>query len=348
MRAPTITLAGVADVADWRDFLASRLDRPPLGGPEWQQVLAPCYGRDVEALIARTEGTVSGVLSFHVTGRDGVATKLFSSPWGLVADDAAVAQSLAIELKAVARARNCISADISSGTDAYSLPGRHRVRHSFLFDVNRDESTIWSDFRGRTRNAIRKGEKSGLRFVRGWGALADFYKVFSSRMIAKGIPHHRFEYFEALARMLGPQGEIFAAYGSDRIEGAMLVIYGKRTAFYGWGAVDPGAESVRAGQFLLWQIVRQCLARGITRLDLGESALSSGTAHFKMEFGAQPVEIHYYDLLAAPGHAETGGPDAPPPPLSLFGRAERWIMGQLPRAMRSRILQSRRITGRLI
>jgi serine/alanine adding enzyme len=347
----TVSLAnGVDDHRVWKEYLALRPDRPPLGGPEWTEPIRKGYGRKLECLIARdAHGRLAGVLVFHETvNRHG--RQIFSAPWGLQAADQAAAEALAEEIRIIAVERKCTTASISSGAERYNLPYRHRVRHTFILNIAADEKTMWSGLRGRTRNAIRKAEKSSLELVRGWTAMRDFFETYSSRMMDKLVPFHNLNYFQAITQAVGDDGEIFAAYREDRVEGAMLMLYGRDNASYCWGAVNPGSQSVRAGQFLLWEMTKACIVRGIRRLDLGESSEGSGTWAFKSEFGARPIDIHYYDVIRT-GDAATGpGPARTSPGtsrLSLAGRAEALLLANLPKGVLSRILQSRRAGSRL-
>ena len=325
----------------WADFLSRNPGLPPIGGPEWKAVLHEAYGCELECLIARgPEHKPAGTLAFHIAKDIAGRRRLFSAPWGMVCESDIVAAALARAATDIARERGCVAATISSGTSLHRLPYRHRIRQTFVFDLTPDTETVWARLRSKTRNSIRHGQKSGLKVVRGWRPLKDFFRVYSARMTEKSVPFHNFKYFQAAAEMLGPRGEIFAAYRNDRVEAAMLVVYGRQIASYNWGAVNPGAESVRAGQFLLWEIVRACVERGLRSLDLGESAAGSGTHSFKTEFGAQPLDVHYYDLLSAnTGPAVGGSPSSTPSPrLSFFGRTERWVTDHLPAAARSKLL----------
>jgi hypothetical protein len=334
----------------WKSYLEQRTDRPPLGGPEWAEPIRKGYGRELECLIARDPaGRTIGVLAFHeATGRQG--RQIFSAPWGLLAADRFTAHALSEKIKDIAATRQCTSASISSGPDQFDLPYRHSLRHTFILDIAADEKAMWDGLRGRTRNAVRKAEKSSLHLVRGWTALRDFFETYSSRMMEKSVPFHNVNYFQSIADTIGPDGEIFAAYRNQRVEGAMLVLYGRETASYSWGAVNPDSQSVRAGQYLLWEMVKACIARGISRLDLGESSKGSGTWAFKSEFGASPIDIHYYDVMRKKDDAPSQAPGRQfpaAPRLSLAGRVEAFVLASLPRRARSRILQSRRASGRL-
>jgi Acetyltransferase (GNAT) domain len=344
------TAAGPDDLRAWKDYLNQRTDRPPLGGPEWAEPIRRGYGRELECLIARDPaGRTAGVLAFHeATNRQG--RQIFSAPWGLLAADQTTAHALSEKLKDIAAARQCRSASISSGSDQFDLPYKHSLRHTFVFDIAADEQTMWDGLRGRTRNAIRKAEKSSLYLVRGWTALHDFFETYSSRMTDKSVPFHNINYFQSIADTIGADGEIFAAYRNRRVEGAMLLLYGRETASYSWGAVKPSSQSVRAGQYLLWEMAKACIARGISRLDFGESSEGSGTWAFKTEFGARAVGIHYYDVMREKEAAPSQAPELQPPAalrLSLAGRVEAFMLANLPRRARSRILQSRRAGGRL-
>lgn len=347
----TVSLAtGADDHRVWKEYLAQRPDRPPLGGPEWTEPIRKGYGRQLECLIARdAPGRPVGVLVFHETvNRHG--PQIFSAPWGLQAADQAVAEALAKKLRNIAAARKCAAASVSSGAECYNLPYRQSVRHTFILDIAADEKAMWDGMRGRTRNAIRKAEKSSLRLVRGWTAMRDFFETYSSRMTEKVVPFHNLNYFQAIAQAIEDNGEIFAAYRDDRVEGAMLILYGLDNASYSWGAVNPGSESVRAGQFLLWEMTKACIVRGIRRLDLGESSEGSGTWAFKSEFGARPIDIHYYDVMRSGDTTAVSAPVRTPAGasrLSLAGRAEAFVLANMPKRVLSRILQSRRAGSRL-
>jgi hypothetical protein len=342
--ALTVGFDGLSPHA-WSDFCRRHGVYPLFAGPEWKDVLAASHGVEVRCLVASSNGEIRGLLPLYQVRSWRGRITLLSLPRGLVAADAEAAEGLLVAATDYARSLGAMRAAVSSAVH-YAAPCKSTERQTLVLVPGGNIETCWTAMRDKTRNAIRKAEKSGLELHRGWSQLKDFYAVYAERMAAKNVPFQPYAYFRTMAAAFGERGDVFLATRHGEPLGGMLLLWQGQTAVYFAGGVTRAGEAFCTSQFLLWQMVQHAMAVGITAMDLGESATGSGVYRFKTMFGAVPVPVWHYDLLqpAATGPAVSSQAG----PVSLAARVEAAVLAAAPDWLRRRLLLSIRHRSALV
>lgn len=93
-------------------------------------------------------------------------------------------------------------------------------------------------------------------------------------------------------------GEMSIALLDDVPVSAVLFLYDDRTAFYLFGANDPGYRSTGAGSFLMLQMIRDAFEKGIEEIDfVGVNSPSRGD--YKISFNAE-LKSYFVTAIMCP------------------------------------------------
>lgn len=287
------------------DAFLDRRDVPPLHRSAWLTALADAYGVRTAMYIARdAAGAIRGVCSTYMVDEPRGSGRCYSLRHGFVADDDAAAAALADAVVTAARDAGAPSVLLSSGTHRVPLSYAAIPKQTLQLAVPSGADAAWASLRNKTRNMVRKSERSGVRVLERRERLRAFYDGYAARMVRKGVPIHRYEFFTALVAAFDDRAEVLVAQRGVAVLGGMLLLTGTRSAAYPFQATRPGTEAYAPTALLTWEAVRRCAARGISTLDMGESMVGSSTERAKVFFGGTQTPVWYY----------AAGSAAPPAP----------------------------------
>src|SRR5205814_399966 len=137
------------------------------------------------------------------------------------------------------------------------------------------------------RNAIRKGQRSGLELRVGPRYLDGFYDVLAENMHRKGAPIYGRSLFERLLRALGGRGEIVTLAQHGRtISGAFVIRFGD-VVTVPFASSRPSTFHLNPNNLLYWEIISRSCRGGARILDFGRSLRDSSALSFKLGWGAE-------------------------------------------------------------
>jgi len=133
----------------------------------------------------------------------------------------------------------------------------------------------WAGLRDKTRNMIRKHERLEREVYRDKCFTDAFYTLYHARMESKGAKAKN--YFE-LFNVLQEEGvELYAEFDGFILKGGAVVdMRDKESATWLVGALT--------SEFLLWEVVKDCIQDQKKCLYLGRSRAGSGSFYFKRNF----------------------------------------------------------------
>jgi hypothetical protein len=161
-----------------------------------------------------------------------------------------------------------------------------RQRHGWLsgrIDLCPDESAIWASFASTFRNRVRAAEKAGAQL-----RIADDDATFEW-MLDRHAANMSDKAFRAVgAGFLRPMREagrnditMFQLLQGDRPVAGMSVVRFGRQAEYHIGWFGPEGRKLNAGNFLMWNIVKELKRRGVASFDVGGMKPGDGYTRFK-------------------------------------------------------------------
>lgn len=209
---------------------------------------------------------------------------------------------------------------------------RRRVRTSPVIDLRPGTEAIWSGFRDKVRNTIRKAERSAFMISDDTRHVDAFHALYASAMDEKGAAIRSLAFFRALLERFGAQAMLKTAWKDGLIRGGVLILRNGRGASYPYGAADPEGKRAGITSLLLWRAIGELCGLGVPHLDLGPSAPGGGTYRFKIHLGGAPRERHFLDVLSPVADMPAVPPAEARAPASR-GRLER-MMVRMPARLR--------------
>jgi FemAB-related protein (PEP-CTERM system-associated) len=269
----------------------------------WKTAAATAYGIEAPFLLAREcpDGPVRGVLPlFVIRGAPASAyltTGLFGA-YGPVLADGEAGEALMGEALRRARALNARFVVVKAVGAEPHARGFDPVDRWVVarLPLATDPDVLWRGFRDKTRNAIRKGQRSGLEVREGHSELDGFYDVLAENMHRKGAPIYGRSLFRELVRELGEQAQIVTlADGGRTISGALVIRFGG-VATVPFASSRPSSFHLNPNNLLYWEIISRACRAGMHTLDFGRSLRGSSGLKFKLGWGArteaQPMYVH--------------------------------------------------------
>lgn len=288
-----------ADGAAWDGFVSGARDSTIMHLYAWKAVMEEAYGHRTFFVAALENDGVRGVLPLTLVRSAFFGRHLVSMPFmdygGACTDgddkaEAALveaAREIAAGQRAVLTLRSLRRSELPLSCSLEKV--------TMLLTLGPSEDALWKRLPSERRNRIRKGQRHGLTAsFHGADGLRDFHAVFAANMRDLGSPVHSRRFFHEILGRLSDHARIILVRWQDRPIGAGLML------LYNGMISIPWISSLRAffdkcpNQILYWEAMRFGIAGGYRVLDLGRSSLDSGTHEAKRQWGAEPVQLHWY------------------------------------------------------
>jgi serine/alanine adding enzyme len=171
-----------------------------------------------------------------------------------------------------------------------------------ILDLSPGIEALWTGLPAKTRNQVRKAQKSGLRVVSGGGELLDeFYTVFVENMRDLGSPVHHKLFFTRIFEQFGEQVRLFVVRDEQHPVGGLVCFFFRDTVTVPWASSLRRYISKCPNNILYWEALQYACMRNYLRFDFGRSSVDSGTYAFKKQWGAKPVQVYWQLLSRSPG-----------------------------------------------
>ena len=170
--------------------------------------------------------------------------------------------------------------------------------YGHLLNLDASDQTLFAQFDGSVRQAIRKAQKAGVvvEVSHSLEAVQTYYKLHGKTRQKHGVPPQPFAFFRAIHDHLisKDMGAVFLAKHNNQPIAAAIHLYFGRQATYKFGASDEAFQHLRANNLVMWEAIQWHRHRGIKSLHLGRSSLAGeGLRRFKLNLGALEHAIDY-------------------------------------------------------
>lgn len=279
---------------------------------DWAVVLGEAYRLPVYhlALTDRRSNRVAGILPlihFHPPGK---ADRLISLPYtdatGILCDDEYCcrllvqgALCLAEDLEADHLELRQLGAQPLGAAEKKIRAGWHHETFDFKTGLQRrlprSSRELWSGFKPKVRNQVRKARNSGCVVVRGGKELlGEFYAVFSKNMRDLGSPVHSPELFTLLINRMAENITVFIVSHSEQPVATSIVVR------HGQVMTNPWASSLRRfrplcpNMLLYWSMLEFAVSTNCLVFDFGRSSPDATTCRFKLQWGAKKIPLIWH------------------------------------------------------
>ena len=320
-----------SDHEAWDRFVraSDRSNHYHLSG--WRTVLERSYGNRTIYLAGSVDGEIRGILplafvrGFHLTPH--LASLPYLSWSGLCTDDDDIARALVREAGQHGRQGGAKYVEIH-GTQEVRIPGGQADGHqlvtnsdkvAMVLPLQRDPEALWTGFKAKVRNQVKKATKSGLSVEMGGAEHLDaFYDCYSENMRDLGSPVHSRGFFRSLLGEFPDDIQLFIARKDSRPAGGALLLTFKDTAEVPWASSRREFFKYCPNNLLYWEMIRYTCEQGLARFDFGRSSEGTGTYRFKKQWGSEPTPLYWQYYLPQ---------GATPPDPSHAGLASRLLVG---------------------
>ena len=289
---------------------------------KFRELLRQVTGATDYYLIALEDNEIVGALPAFLKSNNSYGSVLNSLPWygsnpGITVDPSYPDQQqvkisllnafaeLAQEKKAATS--TIITRPFEPDLDLYRVHTKYNLldsRIGMLTPLPEFSDTIDSDLmaiiHSKTRNLIRKAQKSGARFYHDSSPEARHFlaDVHRRNMEAVGAPPKDIELFNRLAKICS-YDEDYRIYIAE-LDGvkiaALLLTYFSRTVSYFTPAIVADYRSYQPLNLLIFNAMKDAAEKGFRYWNWGGTTLPSQQSvyHFKKRWGSEECEYYYY------------------------------------------------------
>jgi FemAB-related protein (PEP-CTERM system-associated) len=156
----------------------------------------------------------------------------------------------------------------------------------------------------KLRSQVRRAERENPEVrIGGVELVPDFYGVFCSVMRDLGTPVYPRRFFSDVCAALEGRASVVVVYlGNSPVAGAVLVRW-REGMEVPWAGTLARVKGLAINMRLYSELLRHAIGQGCQTFDFGRSTVDAGTYRFKSQWGAKPVQQHWYSWSA-------GAPDA--------------------------------------
>ncbi len=265
----------------------------------WKTVFEDVFGYSPHYLLALDSGnSPQGILPMFlmtdIFRRKYLVSNPFSNFAGVCAENGDVEGLLvdeAIKLARQHKARYVEFRQLGSRLQR-DLPAKDSFV-TLMLNLSGDPELHWSKISSRNRNKIRKAEKSGLSVDFGMQHLADFHRIYSINLRHLGTPIFPLRMFQKVAEVFQEQVELLVLKHGGEVVSGMFLFKFKDMISEPWVASLRKYNRVYVNNLLYWQAIRYACENNFSVFDFGRSTVDTGTYSFKLQWGAEPVQLHY-------------------------------------------------------
>ena len=220
---------------------------------------------------------------------------------GILADDAAIAASLAQRAIEHARERRCDHVELRHTAPVAGLELAERLdKVSMVLQLPASVEALSKQLGSKLRSQIRRADREKLEVQ--WGAqelIGEFYGVFAPAMHSLGTPVYPRRFFEIALRAWGELAAVLIVRMHGEACAAAIVLHHGRSLEVPWAAATAAAKSASVNMRMYWELLQFAVNAKMHAFDFGRSTVDSGTYRFKAQWGAQPRQLHWHYWLAS-------------------------------------------------
>jgi FemAB-related protein (PEP-CTERM system-associated) len=127
----------------------------------------------------------------------------------------------------------------------------------------------------------------------------NFYYVFSRNMRYLGTPVYDRSLFKTILATFPRETRICTVLKDEKPVAAGFLVSFKETVEMPWASSLREYNHLSPNMMLYWKVLSHAADNGFKKFDFGRSTPHEGTYQFKMQWGAQPVQLYWHYWLSS-------------------------------------------------
>jgi FemAB-related protein (PEP-CTERM system-associated) len=299
------------DRSAWAGFVGMQAESTFFHNIEWRDVITEGLGHCPHYLMARQGEDVIGILPLAEVKSRLFGHRLVSTPacvyGGIVAQSRKATEALIKEAYRLTGELGVGSLEIrnrselaDAGYDEDFSPWRTKELYvTFRKKITGSDEENLRAIPRKQRAMVRKGIAAGLE-TELTGDVSRFYKVYAESVRNLGTPVFPLRYFHALTTYFGDRIEMAVVRHGGRDLAAVMSFYFRDEVLPYYAGSIPAARSLKANDFMYWDLMSRAARRGVRVFDYGRSKVGTGSYSFKKNWGFAPTQLYYqYRLVGS-------------------------------------------------
>lgn len=325
----------MAPPPDWDAYVQARPDSAPYHLADVVRVGTRAFGLKSYFIVARGEGgRINGVLPLveqsSVLFGKFLASVPFFNYGGALADDEVTLSALTSAAERLARERCVQHVELRSERPLAALHYQTRLdKITMILDLPDTVESLSRKLGSKLRSQIKRAERENPQVqIGGRELLTRFYSVFRVAMHELGTPVYPLKFFQATFDSMPTRCRVVLVSAGGAVQAASFLVRYKDRMEVPWAAATPEAKPMALNMRLYWEMLKYSVETGCRQFDFGRSTRDSGTHRFKAQWGAQPVQLHWYYWLASGGELPQLNQNNPRYAMaaSVWKKLPRWFV----------------------
>jgi len=286
----------------WDDYVYSNPASTNYHLFGWKEIIEKSFGHKTFYLASRNAaGKINGVLPLVHMKSLFFGSFLVSVPFfnygGLLCDDRPTELTLLEEAGKILTSTGSSFIELrhTSYHELGLITKKHKV--GMFLDLDKDAASQWDGFDAKTRNQIRKAQKSGLEIKTGHlDLLDDFYDTFSKNMHDLGTPVYSKNFFRTILQKFPDVTQIFSVMLQNKTIASGISISYRDTIEMPWASSIIKYRPLCPNDLLYWEAIKYSIEKKFAKFDFGRSSLETGSYKFKEQWGAKSTQLYWQYL----------------------------------------------------
>jgi serine/alanine adding enzyme len=289
--------------ADWDSYVSKQTNASLYHRYNWRDVITQSFGHQSHYFAAVDErNIVVGVfpttrLTSRLFGDFAVSLPYFNYG-GVLANNTAISQGI-IDFAALYYKKLGVSHLEVRSTDPQlcSWP-TNTDKVSMIRTLPEDTGELARELGAKIRSQIKRAKKEHPEvMIGGMELLEQFYRVFSINMRDLGTPVYSRLFFANILKQSSESATIvLIKINSQPVAAALLLSHGEMLEIP-WASTLKQVNSMSINMLLYWEVLSFAIRRRHKFFDFGRSTKNANTFRFKKQWGAKPVQHHWYYWL---------------------------------------------------
>lgn len=284
------------DFAQWDTFVDRSPEATFFHRAGWKTVMDSAFGHPTFYLYAERNGEIEGILPLGQIKSLLFGNTLAAMPFcvygGIVSANDEAASALSKAACDLADRLKVDALELRNQKPSGQPWPTKELYVTFRKEIDPDPEANMKAIPRKQRAMVRKGIKAGLvcEADKGWQR---FYKIYSESVRNLGTPVFPVKLFRTLLQVFGDDCRTLMITHEGRdVAGVMSFYFRDEVLPYYAGSIAE-ARSLKANDFMYWELMRRSAEEGIRIFDYGRSKVGTGSYSFKKNWGFVPEQLYY-------------------------------------------------------